>query len=213
MLCGTHATFIFDPVDKSNEAVSTLEEETGECGGTAKMYWNIYPQPVRDAFTRSFTSGIKDPEHGRLTEGEWRRVLADALDSIFFCGCGKENFYDLPYAQANAGKPRPCWACQRAPSLPFRLKVGTGLVMLSHNTKLAAYRIGLDNSYEPSKIVGEVVQNPANPNQWGLKNLTPDRWVATLADGSLRDVEPGRSVPLVNGVKVNFGSAHGEVQY
>jgi hypothetical protein len=34
----------------------------------------------------------------------------------------------------------------------------------------------------------------------------------TTADGTIRDVEPGRSVGLAVGVRVNFGPVEGEIR-
>ena len=50
------------------------------------------------------------------------------------------------------------------------------------------------------------------PIVWGLKNLSPVKWVMTAPDGTIRDVEPGRSVTLAAGVKVNFGPVEGEIR-
>ena len=41
-----------------------------------------------------------------------------------------------------------------------------------------------------------VQRHPQNPSVWGLKNLSPVKWVITAPDGAIRDVEPGRSVTL-----------------
>jgi len=206
MLCGTKATFIFDPVDKSNEAVSKLEDPSGECGGNAMNYWPIYPQAVRDAFTRSFTTGIRDPEHGRLTEGAWRRVLAAARDAIFRCSCGVENFFD-----DGVGAAKRCWACGQTPAVPFRLKLERTTLVLAADAKLHPHHVGRDDGFDTSVTLGELARNPADPRVWGLKNLSEEKWVATLADGSTRDVAPGKSVPLAEGVRINFGTVAGTV--
>jgi DNA-binding helix-hairpin-helix protein with protein kinase domain len=212
MLCGTKATFIFDPADKSNEAVSKLEDPSGECGGNALNYWSIYPQAVRDAFTHSFTTGIKDPEHGRLTEGAWRRVLAEARDAIFRCSCGVENFYDAAGSAAGGGGKR-CWACGQTPVVPFRLRLERSTLVLATDAKLHPYHLGRDDSYDTTTTLGELVQNPNDARVWGLKNLSESKWVATLADGTTRDVDPGRSVPLAKDVRINFGTVAGSISY
>jgi len=41
---------------------------------------------------------------------------------------------------------------------------------------------------------------------------SPGKWVATAPDGTVRDVEPGRSVSLAAGVKIHFGPVDGEVR-
>lgn len=70
MLCGTKPLFIFSQKDSANEAVNDPE-----AGTNALRYWPMYPQFLRDTFTKSFTDGLNDPQHGRVREGEWLDVL------------------------------------------------------------------------------------------------------------------------------------------
>jgi eukaryotic-like serine/threonine-protein kinase len=66
--------------------------------------------------------------------------------------------------------------------------------------------------YDFSKPVAAMSQHPANPNLWGLKNLSEQKWVTKLSDGAVKDVEPGRSVSLAVGTKILFGKAEGEIR-
>ena len=67
--------------------------------------------------------------------------------------------------------------------------------------------------YDFSEPVAEVNRHPANPNLWGLKNLTSEKWAITKSDGTVQDVFPGKSVPLISGTKILFGSKQGEFRY
>lgn len=74
-----------------------------------------------------------------MTEGEWRKVLSQLRDSIFYCAsCGSENFYDPDAVQAAGGKPDACWSkdCKKELRLPFRIRMGKMIVMLPHDGKL-----------------------------------------------------------------------------
>src|SRR5205823_3368245 len=55
LLFGKEPVFIFDPSDDSNAAIDMAHDPTGEAGGTALMYWAIYPQALRNTFTKAFT--------------------------------------------------------------------------------------------------------------------------------------------------------------
>ena len=57
-----------------------------------------------------------------------------------------------------------------------------------------------------------LVQHPTQPGVWGLKNLCGEKWVSTTAEGAVRDVEPGRSVTLAVGTRLNFGKVEGEIR-
>jgi hypothetical protein len=85
--------------------------------------------------------------------------------------------------------------------------------MLAADSKLYPHHMADGRAYDFSQPVAEVVRHPTDPNAWGLKNLSGNKWVATLANGALRDVEPGRSAPLVTNTKINFGKAEGEIRY
>lgn len=202
---GTEALFIFDPDDHSNRPVPGVQDNP-------LVFWDIYPQSLRDLFTRAFTDGIKDPENGRVQENEWRKTMLNLRDSIIYCPhCGEQNFYDIN-ALKKQGKLNPCWNCQKEIVTPPRIRIGKKIVMLNHDTKLFPHHVDDGKKYDFSEPVAGVVRNPKNPNLWGLKNLSTAKWVVTTADNNMKDVEPGRSVTMAVGTKINFGTEKGEIR-
>ena len=213
---GTAPVFIFDPNNRSNEAVDKSFDRDGstEAGHNALVYWPIFPGFLHDTFTRAFTAGLKDPENGRVTEGEWRKVLSQLRDSIFYCAsCGSENFYDPDAVQSAGGNPRACWSCKRELRLPFRIRMGKVIVMLSHDGKLHPHHLDPSKDFDFANVSAEVSTHPTDPSIWGLKNCTGEKWVVTMPGGSVKDIEPGRSVRLADQTKVNFGKVEGEIRY
>jgi len=197
-LYGTQPLFVFDPDDRSNEAVPSYHDN-------ALVLWPIYPRFLRDLFTRAFTEGLRDPAHGRVREGEWRAAMVRLRDSVFYCGrCGAENFYD-------AGST--CWACRSQINLPYRLRVGRSIVMLNHDTQLFPHHIDEQKANDFSHSVAEVARHPQRPEIWGLRNLSERRWSFSKG-GDPRPVEvaPGQTVTLEGGVHINFGKLEGEVR-
>lgn len=85
--------------------------------------------------------------------------------------------------------------------------------MLNRDTKLFPHHIDDQRMYNFSQPVAEVSRHPTKPNIWGLKNLSGEKWVSTRADGTVQDIEVGKSVPLIPGTKILFGSKQGEVRY
>jgi eukaryotic-like serine/threonine-protein kinase len=204
-LYGTEPLFIFDPNDRSNEPVAGYHDN-------AIAFWRIYPQFLRDTFIRAFTQGIRDPKNGRVRESEWRAVMVRLRDAILYCRCGSENFYDAEALQASGGKPVPCWSCSKELQLPARIRVGKSVVMLNHDTQLFPHHIDDQRMYDFSKPVAAMTQHPTNPSIWGLKNVSGEKWVSKLADGTVKDVEPGRSVSLAVGTKILFGKSEGDIR-
>ena len=204
-LYGTEAVFIFDPKDKSNEPVPGYHDN-------ALTFWTIYPQFLRELFTKAFTNGIQDPENGRIRESEWRGAMVRLRDSIVYCPhCSAENFYDLDVLKASSGKLNVCWSCQKEIRLPPRSRSDKNTIMLNYDTKLFPHHTNT-KSFDFSKPIAEVTQHPTDPNIWGLKNLSEEKWVCTTADNQVKDVEPGRSLTIAVGTKINFGKAEGEVR-
>ena len=210
-LFGNEPIFIFDPQDTSNAAVDFNNDPTGEAGGNPLKYWGIYPEVLRKIFIKAFTAALNDP-NARVTELEWLEALTRFRDSYFKCVCGTPNYYDtaLFLGDAYVGK---CWSCHKVLKLPFRMRLDNSVVMLHAEAKLYPHHLHDGRDFDFSEAVAELAQHPKDPNIWGLKNLTNDRWVVTMPDGSPRDVEPGRSAPLLVNAKISFGRVVGEIRY
>ncbi|PKL75405.1 MAG: serine/threonine protein kinase, partial [Candidatus Melainabacteria bacterium HGW-Melainabacteria-1] len=196
-LYGHQPIFIFDPDNDSNRPVPGLHNN-------ALLIWPILPASLRQLFTRSFTEGIRDPLHGRVRESEWRNAMSQIRDQIFYCACGAENFYEREnVSPTSAGQ---CWSCQQSLQLPMRMRLDQSeLVMLNRDTRLYPHHTLSASRYDYTQPEAEMAQHPQNPQIWGLKNLSQRRWVLTMADGSLKDVDPGRSATLSAGLKIDFG--------
>ncbi|MEO6723664.1 MAG: serine/threonine protein kinase [Blastocatellia bacterium] len=204
-LYGTEPLFIFDPADTSNAPVPGIHDN-------ALAFWRIYPQFLRDLFTRAFTEGLRDA-HARVRESEWRAVMIRLRDSILYCAhCSLENFNDAERLKATGGNPGLCWACAAELRLPPRIRIGKSVVMLNYDTQLFPHHIDSGRLYDFSQPVATVTQHPTNKDVWGLKNLSGERWVSTTKDGRVADVEPGRSVTLGVGTKIQFGKTEGEIR-
>ena len=205
-LYGTEPLFIFDPQDDSNAPVPGIHDN-------ALAFWRIYPQFLRDLFTRAFTTGLRDPIHGRVRESEWRGVMVRLRDTIFYCPhCSLENFYDADALKARGGRPGLCWSCATELRLPPRIRIGKSVVMLNHDTQLFPHHIDDQRMYDFSAPVAAVTAHPTDPHVWGLKNVSQDKWVINGAGGTVRDVEPGRNVTLAVGTRIHFAKAEGEIR-
>jgi hypothetical protein len=134
-------------------------------------------------------------------------------DSIVYCPhCATQNFYDVD-ALKTAGRPQPCWSCGRDLQLPPRIRLGRGtVVMLNHDARLFPHHTDDQRLYDFSAPVAEVTRHPTDERIWGLKNVAAEKWVSTMADGTVRDVPPGRSVTLAVGTKIHFGRTEGEIR-
>ena len=192
--------FVHDPNDRSNAPVPGVH--VGNLNN-----WPCFPKFIQDAFTQTFTEGPKDKSK-RLTDGQWLTALSKLRDSLYQCSsCGKETFYCRDAFAQNGSLT--CMYCKKtAPTTP-RMKVGNNVVMLSQNTKLYAHHLGDKNNFS---VVGEMAQHPKDPTRWGIKNCSTQNWTFKADDGQLKEVGPGRSAPLKNGLELNFGREVGMIR-
>jgi len=196
-LYGTEPLFIFDPSDDSNAPDPQYHRN-------ALAFWTVYPGFLREVFTKAFTDGIRDPQHGRVRESNWRAVMVRLRDSIIYCThCNAENFHDADTDR--------CWSCRRQLRLPPRVRIGKNFVMLNHDTFLFAHHVDEEKKYDFTQPVAAVTKHPLEPEIWGLKNLSLHTWSTTNHKGEVKDVSPGRSVTLALGTRINFGHAEGEI--
>jgi hypothetical protein len=96
---GEELLFIFDPEDESNRPVPGRQDRP-------LLSWTIYPQFIRDLFTRAFTAGLRERE-ARVDAVEWRNAMLRLRDSRSSCPlCEAEVFSDAAAVDAR------CWNCR-----------------------------------------------------------------------------------------------------
>jgi eukaryotic-like serine/threonine-protein kinase len=205
-LYGWEAVFIFDPNDRSNEPVRG-------CHDNALALWPIYPAFLRSLFIDSFTTGLRDPVHGRVRETSWRLAMSKLRDSVFFCSsCASENFFDVDALQTAGGTAGACWSCGASLPLPPRIRIGRTVVMLNPDAQLFAHHLDENATVGFSKPFAEVTRHPTDPSLLGLKNLSDESWSAVLSDHSVREVPPTKTVLVASGTHIQFGKADGEIR-
>ena len=198
-LYGTNPIFIYDPVNKTNRPVKGYQDNV-------IIYWDVYPQIIRDLFTKSFCEGLVYPNK-RVTERQWLDAFANLITGIMFCpDCGAEVFFDERKAATDVS--HSCWNCGRLIQHPVSIIIGKNRVLLRKNAKLYSHSIYGD--YDMRTVVGEVVQNPNNPSLWGIKNESSENWTYIRPDGQQIPVAAGRSAAIAKDAKINFGHLTGE---
>jgi DNA-binding helix-hairpin-helix protein with protein kinase domain len=193
-LFGRRPVFVFHPTDRSNALDLSLQEVT-------QTLWDLHPKFLQDRFVDAFTIGLSDPD-ARVGESTWRKTMVRLAANVCYCGtCGSEVFAD---------GPTTCWNCQNAVQRPPKLVVGQLDVMMNHDTVVRSYQI--DQNYDRADPVAEVSQNPARPEQWGLRNLTQVPWHVEHPTGGSREVQPGRSIAIDRGVTIDFGRVVAKIE-
>lgn len=198
---GDKPLFIWDENDFSNRPVFGYHIN-------ALIYWDIYPQFIRELFIKAFTKGLFDPKC-RLLEVEWRRGFIKLRDSILYCkNCGAENFYDA--LRIKNGEQHRCWYCKGKISIPPRIKVNDNVILLNLNSRIYSHHIKEDLNF--NKVIGEVTANPKNKDILGIKNLSENPWKVLKVNGDEVKLDKDRTMMLTSIRKIDFGSEIGELK-
>ncbi len=193
-LLGAEPVFVFDPSDRSNRPVVALHDNV-------LLWWPALPGFVQDLFVRSFTDGLVDPVHGRLSEAEWRAAMRRLRGLVRHCPhCGTEQFFDpereMPCAAPDCRKPLP------RPAIAHLRNI----VVLEAGERLFAHDLSpsLDESFEA--VEADVVRHPSS-GALALRNLSGRAWRLTREGRAEASVGPGMAVVVREGVCVDFGPA------
>ena len=197
-LYGTDPVFIFDPNNKTNRPVKGIHDN-------ATIYWPLYPEKLRQMFTRAFTVGLNEPSK-RITEPEWMTLFSNMMSGMLQCSCGAQLFYDEDLEAK--GVAHTCWNCGKTVQVPNKIIIGKNRVLLNQNTKLLHHHVYDD--FDMDTVVGSVVQKPKNPTLWGIRNEDKVNWTYQKADGTQIPVAPGKSAGIAKGVKILFPESTGE---
>lgn len=195
---GKYPLFIFDPENDSNIPVRGVH-----CN--VIRLWPLYPQFVRDMFTKAFSQSCLKMETARPTDNEWQILFTRLRDCIVKCPCGGETFLDLDSTESK------CVNCGMTIPRPPVLSVKKYRAALFPGKKI--YRCHTDSdSDEYSTVTGMIMRSQNRPNVWGLKNVSGEDWNATLRDGSETVIPDGKVIVIVKTQTIDFGSCTGTVE-
>jgi DNA-binding helix-hairpin-helix protein with protein kinase domain len=191
-LYGKNALFVFDPKDATNRPHPVQDK-------AVLYYWSILHPDLKASFTTAFVEGLHQPSK-RPTERVWQAALSAYRDSLQLChACGSEAYVPASVCP-KCDKPVP------PPKLALQSEAGVRVVLTPHAELYEAHNGGA--SY--TRKIAEVCAAP-QPGVFGLKNLTPTDWIASLAGNTTETVRPGKSLVIKPGVKFTLNSRTWEI--
>lgn len=190
---GKNPIFIFDPNDTSNKPVSGVHPNP------IKL-WPRFPAYIQDAFIKSFSEGMKDPNR-RLPENEWQKILIRLRNEILNCPvCNEEEMLWQFEVDKNM-----LFSCKHSYSYPYMLASGSYRVPLFPKTVLYKCHTTKDSD-DYTTQTGEVIMNKNNPTLWGIKNLSDSNWSFTTKSGEQKNVGNGSVVPIASDLEIDMGT-------
>ena len=184
---GSKALFIYNPDDKSNLPVRGVHQNVIK-------RWPLFPSLLKQTFIDQFSEEKLRNPNKRMIEQEWERVISKVRDELVVCPhCHEETFIDT-----NANNLK-CINCGKDIDISKQMKLGTRTLILTAGTKLY-----IDNDNTPD---AEVDYFPTDKNLLVIRNLTEASWHVDTPSGKVKVVNPREFLPILNGLKINFGSS------
>lgn len=184
---GSEAVFICDPQNATNRPVRGIHENV-------IRRWPHFPLLLRNAFIEQFGKDRLQNPNKRMLEQEWEKIISRVRDELLVCpACKEETFLD-----PEAGK-HTCMNCGKPIDASRCLVVGQRKLIMTPGTHLY-----IDKDNTPDALVSV---HPKDKNLYLLKNLTRSVWNITTPTGKSKRVEPQGFMPVLNGLKIAFGTS------
>jgi len=185
--------FVNDPNNDSNRPVKGIDNNI-------LTLWPLYPQKLKDLFTRAFTSGLNDASY-RVRENEWIECFEELADNLITCPvCGGEQFYQ----RKDDGKTSfICEDCKSEIRKPFLLIDKARTKSLYLGSELAERVV--TGTIGPN-IFGRVIESTKHPGLWGIQNLSDETWHADLSNGKTISAARNGIIPLFNDTTIHFNN-------
>ena len=184
---GSEAVFIYDKDDKSNLPVRGVHQNV-------IRRWPVFPSLLKETFIEQFGKAKLTTPNARMIEQDWKRIISKVRDELVICpSCHEETFLDTKSGNCK------CMNCGVDINANNRLCIGSRSIILTPNTKLY---IDEDNSAD-----AEVDVFPSDNKLMIIRNLATAAWHVDTPSGKVKVVEPGDFMPVLNGLKISFGSS------
>jgi len=187
---GDEPLFVYDPNDARNRPIQGT-------GKNLKLFWNVYPQYIRDLFIRAFSQEVMRKQKPRVLEREWLDAFFRLRSEIGICPyCKNEIFY-------TAEAVNKCFECKKKVVKPASLILKNYRLPIHNGMKIYMWHI--DSTLEDTEtVIGEIVTNPKNPDILGICNTSKYKWKVNLPNGSQKPLMPSSVVPVKDGFIIDF---------
>ncbi len=99
-----------------------------------------------------------------------------------------------------------------APFHRFQMVIGSSIYPLVPNCHLSPDQIQSLQPQPGQLHIATVLKNPQDPAQVGLQNLSTAPWQVKAPQGSLKTIQPGQVLRLLNGLLIRFSdTVQGEI--
>lgn len=194
ILYGEKPVFIFDELDKSNEAT--------DVNINAIQRWPISSMPLRQTFLKAFSNESMHNPTKRVSEREWIKSLISYRSSYCTCPvCGQDTYIE----KEDHGI---CKECNQARDI-YWIAIVRDVTPLVEGQKL--YLSHIANSLDHQTISALVVKGSKDPSKIFLCNKSNFDWNFSYKDPQtgklfIKVIKPNEGAPILDGCKISFGN-------
>lgn len=200
---GTDPVYIMDPVNLSNRADAKLH-------GNFLSIWNEFPSYFQEVFQKAFSKdvlsvgkvgGIYENRQNRVTEREWLDVLFRLRSNAVVCPrCGYDIFIK--------NRDLVCDNCQNQMTIDFAAHIKNKYFIPVHAlTELAKAQV-MESNMDDTSITTYLKVADVGAGKLGMKNTSPDDILLKNKENKQLYLQPGQSVPLMDGLKFIFNNSY-----
>ena len=179
---GSEAVFVYDQKDKSNLPVRGIHQNV-------IRRWPVFPQILRDTFTREFSQEyLKDPNK-RMIEQQWEKIIAQVRDELIICPhCGEETFVDASHSEDK------CISCGKVIDTSMRLVFADRTLPLTDKTEIFIDRDNKMDAVVTKDASGVLL----------IRNESDEVWTVETPSGKIKQVQPKEILPVKEGLKISL---------
>jgi eukaryotic-like serine/threonine-protein kinase len=187
---GSEPIFLYDPSDKRNRPIIGTDSNL-------RLFWNLYPKYLREAFEYSFQKETMSKTKNRLIEREWLNHFYRLKADLVKCpACKRETIINEKGLCMECSKPLPKYNVLITKNYSIPL-IPDKRIYLWH----------IDSSPEDlTSIIGTVITNKSNPSLVGIKNTSQMNWRVVIDSNTSKSVSPMEMMPVIKGYEIIFGN-------
>ena len=197
---GLNPLFVYHKTDSSNRPIRGYHT-------SLLRRWPTLPLYVKEAFHRTFVSGLLDRENERTTEIEWIKLLCRYRDELVTCACGNQ----YPYGLWEQSPKRECHVCKKSIDAEYCvLKIGKSRILLEPGKRFFLPHFDKFSS-EYNSVAGIVIRNKNNPSIWGIKLEDAGEILIKDSNGNEKTIPAGGVIPIIKNLEIKINNVIGEI--
>ncbi len=186
---GKEAVFVYNPMDSSNRPDSTIHKNS-------VLFWAYCPDSLKQMFQKALShEAIIDPNN-RVSDKDWKELFLNLRRTLIVCPKspkGKDHDF-MTDSMVNK-----CIRCKDS------IVVNT-ILHFSDNTDyvVSGHKFVYINDEMTPIACGVMRINDDGTYEQGVRNISNTTWNIQTPSGKLMQIEPGKNMPLRNGMQIRF---------